>query len=98
MSLKVLFCCFAFATFFFYIQAKGLEIAFPEAWDGDSFRNESCPSKGIPKWLDGYFLVQICASYGKLSEPLGKKMTHMFDGFGAVASLKLHEGMVNFSG
>lgn len=77
---------------------KGIQVGFPEAWDGDSFQRYLCPSKNIPKWLNGYFLVQSCGSYGKLSEPLGKKNIHMFDGFGAVASLEMYEGYVGFSG
>jgi carotenoid cleavage dioxygenase-like enzyme len=76
---------------------KGLEIGFPEAWDGDSLQKEPCPSKNIPKWLNGYFFVQSCSAYGKPSDPLGKRMTHMFDGLGAVSSLKITDGNVEFS-
>lgn len=77
---------------------RGVEAGFPEAWDGDEYRKELCLSRNIPEWLDGYFLIQTSAAYGKRTDPVGKKLVHMFDGLGAVASLELSNGQVKFSG
>lgn len=31
-------------------------LGFPEAWDGDKYRELYCPSKNIPKWLGNHFM------------------------------------------
>lgn len=100
MFFKIVLCCIATIALSIHAQTnKGLEIGFPEAWNGDLFRNVSVPTQGIiPPWLNGYFLINSCASYGKRSDPLGKKLMHMFDGFGAVSSWKIDRGAVAFSG
>ncbi|EGT43206.1 hypothetical protein CAEBREN_11287 [Caenorhabditis brenneri] len=72
-------------------------LGFPEAWDGDKYRELYCPSKNIPKWLDGYFLCQLSASYGNSSAPEGEKLNHMIDAIGAVGSFHVSNGQVVFS-
>ncbi|CAB3400403.1 unnamed protein product [Caenorhabditis bovis] len=72
-------------------------LGFPESWDGDKYRELYCPSKNIPKWIDGYFLCQLSASYGNSSAPLGKKLNHMIDAIGAVGSFHISNGQVVFS-
>lgn len=79
-------------------STRGVELGFPAGWNGDKFRQELCPSQNIPTWLDGYFMVQTSAAYGKRTDPVGKKLTHMFDGLGAVASIETTNGQVKFSG
>ncbi|XP_077990568.1 beta,beta-carotene 15,15'-dioxygenase-like [Glandiceps talaboti] len=52
----------------------------------------------IPDWLSGYFIHQTCGSFGNQSNPVeGAKLTHTFDGIGAVASFKLNGGTVQYS-
>ncbi|KAK6765229.1 hypothetical protein RB195_025242 [Necator americanus] len=72
-------------------------LGFPDAWDGDKYRELYCPSKNIPKFLDGFFLCQLSASYGNSSAPPGKKLNHMIDAIGAVASFHIRNGQVVFS-
>lgn len=69
-------------------------MGFPEAWDGDKYRELYCPSKNIPKWLDGYFLCQLSASYGNSSAPPGQRLNHMIDAIGAVGSFHISNGQV----
>ncbi|CAI5454457.1 unnamed protein product [Caenorhabditis angaria] len=72
-------------------------LGFPDSWDGDKYRELYCPSKNIPKWLDGYFLCQLSASYGNSSAPDGEKLSHMIDAIGAVGSFHVSNGQVVFS-
>ncbi|XP_070533681.1 beta,beta-carotene 15,15'-dioxygenase-like [Ptychodera flava] len=52
----------------------------------------------IPEWLSGYFLHQTAGSYGNQSNPkVGEKLTHTFDGVGAVSSFKFNGGHVQYS-
>ncbi|CAJ0949347.1 unnamed protein product, partial [Mesorhabditis belari] len=74
-----------------------VNLGFPEAWDGDKYRELYCPSKNIPKWLDGYFLCQLSASYGNSSAPPGQRLNHMIDAIGAVGSFHISNGQVIFS-
>ncbi|CAJ0569108.1 unnamed protein product, partial [Mesorhabditis spiculigera] len=74
-----------------------VHLGFPETWDGDKYRELYCPSKNIPKWLDGYFLCQLSASYGNSSAPPGQRLNHMIDAIGAVASFHISNGQVVFS-
>ncbi|KAL3068462.1 hypothetical protein niasHT_030753 [Heterodera trifolii] len=76
---------------------RNIHLGFPEAWDGDKFPEIYCPSKNIPKWLDGYFLCQLSAAYGDPNAPPGQKLMHMIDAIGAVGSFHLSGGEVVFS-
>uniref|UniRef100_A0A0N5A412 Carotenoid oxygenase n=1 Tax=Parastrongyloides trichosuri TaxID=131310 RepID=A0A0N5A412_PARTI len=51
----------------------------------------------IPKFIDGYFLCQLSASYGNQKSPPGQKLTHMIDAIGAVGSFHISNGQVKFS-
>ncbi|XP_077996469.1 beta,beta-carotene 15,15'-dioxygenase-like [Glandiceps talaboti] len=52
----------------------------------------------IPEWLSGYFIHQTGGSFGNQSNPVeGAKMTHTFDGVGAVTSFKFNGGTVQYS-
>lgn len=76
----------------------GMEILFPEVWDGDKYQKANCPSENIPHWLDGYFVVQTAGSYGKQSDPFGEKLVHFFDGLGAITAFDIANGQVKLSG
>ncbi|EYC34593.1 hypothetical protein Y032_0001g485 [Ancylostoma ceylanicum] len=76
---------------------RNVHLGFPDAWDGDKYRELYCPSKNIPKFLDGFFLCQLSASYGKSSAPPGNKLTHMIDAIGAVGAFHISNGQVVFS-
>lgn len=80
------------------VSHQGLELGFPEFWAGDSYRNVSCRVSEIPEWLDGYLVALVNAAYGRPSDPAGSKLTHMFDGLAALASIQFKDGMVRFSG
>ncbi|EPB77854.1 hypothetical protein ANCCEY_03030 [Ancylostoma ceylanicum] len=73
---------------------RNVHLGFPDAWDGDKYRELYCPSKNIPKFLDGFFLCQLSASYGKSSAPPGNKLTHMIDAIGAVGAFHISNGQV----
>ncbi|CAI4223079.1 unnamed protein product [Auanema sp. JU1783] len=72
-------------------------LGFPEAWDGDKYKELYCPSKNIPKFLDGYFLCQLSASYGDINAEPGHRLNHMIDAIGAVGSFHISKGEVIFS-
>lgn len=95
MIVKALILLIGFAVHESYC---GMEMFFPEAWDGDKFQKQKCVSSNVPQWLDGYFLMQTAASYGKQADPVGEKLIHYFDGFGAVSSFEFTNGGVQFSG
>ncbi|KAI1712705.1 retinal pigment epithelial membrane protein domain-containing protein [Ditylenchus destructor] len=76
---------------------RKVHLGFPEAWDGDKYRDLHCPSKDIPKFLDGYFLCQLSASYGNSKAPPGQRLNHMIDAIGAIGSFHISEGQVSFS-
>ncbi|CEF60755.1 Carotenoid oxygenase family-containing protein [Strongyloides ratti] len=77
-------------------SVKNVINGFPERWDGDKFNKLYCPSKNIPKFIDGYFLCQLSASYGNPKSPPGQKLTHMIDAIGAVGSFQIKNGQVEF--
>ncbi|VDD93969.1 unnamed protein product [Enterobius vermicularis] len=82
------------------LQAQSVDkvsLGFPEAWDGDKYKELYCPSKSIPKFLDGYFLCQLSAAYGNASAPPGHKLNHMIDAIGAVGAFHISNGQVVFS-
>uniref|UniRef100_A0A0M3HTB4 Lectin_legB domain-containing protein n=1 Tax=Ascaris lumbricoides TaxID=6252 RepID=A0A0M3HTB4_ASCLU len=70
-------------------STNNLEYGFPDTWDGDKEREMLCPSRNIPKFLDGYFLCQLSASYGNSSAPPGQRLNHMFDAIGAVGAFHI---------
>ncbi|VDL70728.1 unnamed protein product [Nippostrongylus brasiliensis] len=72
-------------------------LGFPDAWNGDKYRELYCPSKNIPKFLDGFFLCQLSASYGNSSAQPGRKLNHMIDAIGAIGSFHISNGQVVFS-
>ncbi|VDM75421.1 unnamed protein product [Strongylus vulgaris] len=76
---------------------KNISFGFPSAWDGDKYRELYCPSKNIPKFLDGFFLCQLSASYGDIDAPPGKRLNHMIDAIGAIGSFHISNGQVVFS-
>ncbi|KAK0396793.1 hypothetical protein QR680_001859 [Steinernema hermaphroditum] len=76
---------------------NGVHVGFPEAWDGDKYNELYCPSKNIPRYLEGYFLCQLSASYGSASAAPGHRLNHMIDAIGAVGSFKISNGQVTFS-
>ncbi|VDN23805.1 unnamed protein product [Cylicostephanus goldi] len=89
---------------------QNISVGFPNAWDGDRFRELYCPSRNIPKFLgkfflllelqyshNGYFLCQLSASYGDINAPPGKKLNHMIDAIGALGSFHISNGQVIFS-
>uniref|UniRef100_A0A914YSE8 Uncharacterized protein n=1 Tax=Panagrolaimus superbus TaxID=310955 RepID=A0A914YSE8_9BILA len=74
-----------------------VHLGFPEAWDGDKYRELYCPSKNIPKFLDGYFLCQLSAAYGDLKGKPGTRLNHMIDAIGAIGAFHISNGQVVFS-
>uniref|UniRef100_A0AC35U8D3 Carotenoid oxygenase n=1 Tax=Rhabditophanes sp. KR3021 TaxID=114890 RepID=A0AC35U8D3_9BILA len=78
-------------------SVKNVHLGFPERWDGDKYKELYCPAKNIPKFIDGYFLCQLSASYGNQNAPPGQKLTHMIDAIGAVGSFHISNGQVKFS-
>ncbi|TMS36412.1 hypothetical protein L596_003581 [Steinernema carpocapsae] len=76
---------------------QNVGLGFPESWDGDKYSELYCPSTNIPKFLDGYFLCQLSASYGNPAAPPGSRLNHMIDAIGAVGSFKISNGQVTFS-
>ncbi|CAD5222417.1 unnamed protein product [Bursaphelenchus xylophilus] len=78
-------------------SVRKVHLGFPEAWDGDKYKELYCPSKNIPKFLDGYFLCQLSASYGSQRAPAGRKLNHMIDAIGAVGAFHISNGQVVFS-
>ncbi|KAE9555105.1 hypothetical protein FO519_001680 [Halicephalobus sp. NKZ332] len=74
-----------------------VHLGFPDAWDGDKYRELYCPSKNIPKFLDGYFLCQLSAAYGNLSAQPGHRLSHMIDAIGAIGAFHISNGQVVFS-
>uniref|UniRef100_A0A1I7Z3C5 Carotenoid oxygenase n=1 Tax=Steinernema glaseri TaxID=37863 RepID=A0A1I7Z3C5_9BILA len=92
LSLVLICCPFAFAQSF-----NGVQLGFPETWNGDKHNELYCPSKNIPRFLDGYFLCQLSASYGSASAGSGHRLNHMIDAIGAVGSFKISNGQVTFS-
>ncbi|KAI6235749.1 hypothetical protein M3Y95_00084400 [Aphelenchoides besseyi] len=78
-------------------SVRKVHLGFPEAWDGDKYQELYCPSKNIPKFIDGYFLCQLSAAYGSQNAPPGHKLSHMIDAIGAVGSFHISNGQVVFS-
>uniref|UniRef100_A0A915DB20 Methyltransferase FkbM domain-containing protein n=1 Tax=Ditylenchus dipsaci TaxID=166011 RepID=A0A915DB20_9BILA len=76
---------------------RKVHLGFPEAWDGDKYQELHCPSKDIPKFLDGYFLCQLSAAYGNVKAPPGQRLNHMIDAIGAVGAFHISNGEVTFS-
>ncbi|VDM59251.1 unnamed protein product [Angiostrongylus costaricensis] len=76
---------------------ENIHVGFPDAWHGDKYRELFCPSTNIPKFLDGFFLCQLSASYGDFSAPPGKRLNHMVDAIGAIGSFHISNGQVTFS-
>ncbi|RCN42157.1 hypothetical protein ANCCAN_11899, partial [Ancylostoma caninum] len=76
---------------------RNAHLGFPDAWDGDKYRELYCPSKNIPKFLDGFFLCQLSASYGNSSASPGNKLTHMIDAIGAIGAFHISNGQVRLS-
>ncbi|GMR63020.1 hypothetical protein PMAYCL1PPCAC_33215, partial [Pristionchus mayeri] len=74
-----------------------VHLGFPEAWDGDQYKELYCPSKNIPRFLDGFFLCQLSAAYGNSSAPSGHKLSHMIDAIGAVGAFRIRDGQVTFN-
>ncbi|VDO70789.1 unnamed protein product [Haemonchus placei] len=76
---------------------ENVHVGFPDTWNGDRYRELYCPSKNIPKFLDGFFLCQLSASYGNSSAAPGRKLNHMIDAIGAIGSFHISNGQVVFS-
>ncbi|VDO60603.1 unnamed protein product [Heligmosomoides polygyrus] len=90
----------ALLLFLPFVRCQSFEkshLGFPDTWNGDKYRELYCPSKNIPKFLDGYFLCQLSASYGNSSAPPGQKLSHMIDAIGAIGSFHISNGQVVFS-
>ncbi len=74
---------------------RGVELGFPEKWEGDRFKREPCEvqtNHPLPEFLDGYFLCQTSAAYGRDMDPDAQRLNHLLDGLGAVASWELNRG------